>query len=135
MVIKLVFGGFLLAHGLVHLLFLAPPPAETAGGPSWPFELGRSWALSPAGVGTDALRVLAIALIALLIGAYALAALTGLGIGPGSLWAPAITVGALASLALLGLFFRPWLSIGVAIDLVLLWLALQSGWVPEGLIS
>lgn len=46
------------------------------------------------------------------------------------LWVPAVTVGAVASLALLGRFVQPWLVLGVAIDLVLLWVALVAAWVP-----
>ncbi len=133
MAVKLLIAGFLLAHGAVHLLFFAPPPAQTAEGPNWPFELGRSWALSPIGISPDALRALAIALIAVMIAAYALAALVAFGLGPGSLWAPIVAVGTLASLAILAIFYQPWLSIGVAIDLVALWLVLVSGWAPEGL--
>jgi hypothetical protein len=131
--IKLLFAGFLLAHAAVHLLFFAPKPAATAGGPTWPFEPGHSWALSPLGLAPDMLRILAIALIAVMIGAYALAALGLFGIGSTGMWVPAAAAGTLASLALLGLFYLPWLTIGVAIDLVVLWLVLVSSWVPEGL--
>jgi hypothetical protein len=133
MAIKLLFAGFLLAHAAVHLFFFAPKPAPVAGGPTWPFELGHSWSLSPLGLSPDTLRILAIGLIAVMIGAYALAALGLFGIGPAGLWVPAAAAGTLASLALLGLFYLPWLTIGVAIDVVVLWLVLVSSWVPEGL--
>jgi hypothetical protein len=134
MAIKLLFAGFLLAHAAVHLLFFVPKPAATPGGPSWPFELGRSWALSPFGLAPDTLRILGIALVAVLIGAYALAALATFGLGPAGLWVPAVAAGTIASLALLGLFYLPWLTIGVGIDIVLLWLVLASSWAPEGLV-
>ncbi|MCI0582316.1 MAG: hypothetical protein L0227_05365 [Chloroflexi bacterium] len=133
MLVKLLFVGFLLAHAAVHLMFFAPTPAATPGAPTWPFELGRSWALSPLGAGSDTLRILGVALVAVLIGAYALAALASFGIGPVGLWVPAIAAGTVASLALLGLWYLPWLTIGVGIDLVLLWLVLVSSWAPEGL--
>jgi hypothetical protein len=68
-----------------------------------------------------------------MIGAYALAAVGLFGIGPTGLWVPAAAAGTLASLALLALWYLPWLTIGVAIDLVVLWLVLVSSWVPEGL--
>jgi hypothetical protein len=134
MAVKLLFAGFLLAHAAVHLLFFAPKPAPVAGGPTWPFELGRSWVLSPLGLAPDTLRVLGIALVAVMLGAYALAALATLGVGPGGLWVPAVAAGTLASLALLGLFYLPWLTIGVGIDLVVLWIVLVSSWAPEGLV-
>jgi hypothetical protein len=133
MAVKLLFAGFLLAHAAVHLFFFAPKPAPVAGGPTWPFELGRSWVPSPFGLAPDTLRVLGIALIAVMIGAYALAALGLFGIGPAGLWVPAAAAGTLASLALLALWYLPWLTIGVAIDLVVLWLVLVSSWAPEGL--
>jgi hypothetical protein len=133
MAIKLLFFGFLLAHAAVHLMFFIPKPAATPGSPTWPFEIGHSWALSPLGLAPDALRLLGIALVAVLIGAYALAALGALGLGPRELWVPAVAAGTLASLALLGLFYAPWLTIGVAIDLIVLWLVLMSSWAPEGL--
>ncbi|MEW5992353.1 MAG: hypothetical protein AB1736_13560 [Chloroflexota bacterium] len=134
MAIKLLFVGFLLAHAAVHLCFFAPRPAPTLGAPTWPFELGRSWALSPLGAGSDTLRILGIALIAVLIGAYALAALAAFGIGPSGLWVPAVAAGTLASLTLLGLWYMPWLTIGFGIDLALLWLVLMTRWAPEGLV-
>jgi len=133
MAFKLLFAGFLLAHAAVHLFFFAPKPAPVAGGPTWPFELGHSWALSSLGLAPDMLRVLGIALIAVMIGAYALAALALFGIGPTGLWVPAAAAGTLASLALLALWYMPWLTIGVAIDLVVLWVVLISSWVPDGL--
>jgi len=65
--------------------------------------------------------------------AYALAALASFGISPSGLWVPAVAAGTLASLALLALFYLPWLTIGVGIDLVMLWLVLVTSWSPEGL--
>ena len=41
-----------------------------------------------------------------------------------------VVTGAAASLLLLSLFFHPWLVIGVAIDVVLLYLVLVTGWDP-----
>ncbi len=133
MLARLLLAAFLLAHGLVHLMFFSPPPPATAGGPSWPFALDRSWALTPLGVPADAMRVLGTALIALTIAGFALAAVVALGILPSSLWVPTIAIGAAASLALLVLFFQPWLILGVAIDAVLLWTALIAAWSPTAL--
>ena len=133
MLFRLVVAGFLLAHGLIHASFLAARPAATAGGPSWPFELDRSWLLRPLGMRADTARTVGMALIAATIAGFALAAVVALGILPASLWTVGIGVGAVASLALLGLFFRPWLTLGLAIDLVLLWAALLADWMPDGL--
>lgn len=124
---KLIVAAFLLAHGLLHVSYLSPRPPATAGGPPWPFELHRSWLLSPLGVTPVLNRLIGLALVAATAGAFALAAIVVLGVVPAALWAPAVTLGAVASAALLVLFFHPWLVIGLAIDAVLLWAAL-GGW-------
>jgi hypothetical protein len=41
--------------------------------------------------------------------------------------------GAAASLAVLLVFFHPWLILGVAIDLVVIWSVIGAGWRPESL--
>jgi hypothetical protein len=46
-----------------------------------------------------------------------------------------MVVGAGASLAMLVLFFHPWLALGLAIDAVLLWAVLANGWRPDGIAS
>jgi len=134
MAVKLLFAGFLLAHAAVHLMFFIPKPAPTPGGPTWPFEIGRSWALSPLGLAPDTLRILGLALVALMLGAYVLAALASFGIGPAGMWVPAVAAGTLASIALLLFWFVPWLTIGVGIDVVVLWLVLVSSWAPQGVV-
>lgn len=134
MLVKLGLAAFLLAHAGIHASFLAPRPPATAGGPEWPFALGHSWVLSPFGLPSDSVRIVGMALIAVVIAAYAFAALTAVGIAPGALWVPAIVIGSVASLAILVLFFHPWLVLGVAIDVVLVWAVLIAGWTPEGIV-
>jgi hypothetical protein len=128
---RLLFAAFLLAHGAIHAAFISPRPPATAGGPAWPFDLGHSWVLAPLGLDPGVGRLLGVALVALTLGGFALAALSALGIGPAGLWPTAVTIGAIASIALLALFFHPWLVLGVAIDLVLLWAVLVANWEPE----
>jgi hypothetical protein len=124
----LAFAAFLLAHGAIHASFLAPRPPATASGPAWPFELSRSWLLTPLGVNGEALRLLGTALTAATIAAFALAAVAALG-PLAVLWVPAVVLGAAASAALLLVFFHPWLSLGIVIDAVLVW-AVLAGWSP-----
>lgn len=131
MLVKLAVAGFLLAHAAIHAGFVSPRPPVTAGGPEWPFEL-RSWLLGPAGLDADTARVLGMALVALTIAGFALAAVTALGIAPSGLWPASVAIGAVASIALLGLFFHPWLVLGIAIDVALLWAVLLVRWTPEG---
>lgn len=85
-----------------------------------------------AGAGADATRILGLALVAVTIGGFALAAIVALG-ALDSLWVPAVAIGAVASLALLLVYFQAWLVLGVAIDLVLLWAVLVADWSPTGL--
>lgn len=131
MATKLFIAAFLLAHGAIHASFLAPRPPVTAGGPAWPFELGKSWLLRPLGLDAEATRMIGMVLIVLTIGAYIVAALAAAGLAPGGLWPAAVTIGSIASIAVLGLYFSPWFVVGVAIDLVLLWAVLFQSWVPE----
>lgn len=122
-----------MAHALIHAAFLGPRPPATAGGPPWPFELGHSWILDPLGVGRERERLVGIALVAITLGGFALASVAALGIGPPGLWIPAAEVGSVGSLALLIAHFHPWLLLGVAIDLGLIWTVLIVGWTPQGL--
>lgn len=135
MIPRLLIAGLLLGHALVHAMYFVPRPPVTAGGPVWPFELQRSWLLDSLGVGPDLTRLIGIALIAVTIGGFALAAIGALGVAPTFAWQVGIGVGAVASLATLVVFFHPWLGIGLAIDAVLLWAALVARWTPEVLAS
>lgn len=123
---------FLLAHGLIHASFISPRPPATAGGPEWPFELSRSWLLSPLGLDGDVSRAVGIVLLVVSVGAFALAAASVAGIAGQPIFAPAIGAGTVASLALLILFFHPWLVLGLGIDAVLLWAVLVARWTPQG---
>jgi hypothetical protein len=45
-----VLAALVLGHGLVHALYLVPPPTAAEGpGPRWPFDIGRSWLVALAG--------------------------------------------------------------------------------------
>ncbi len=130
MFVKLAVAAFLLAHGAIHASFISPRPPVTAGGPQWPFELGHSWLLSPLGVSPELSRVVGTALVAATIASFAFAAIVAVGVAPAALWTPALLVGVAASVALLVLFFHPWLVLGLAIDAALVWVAV-SGYSPS----
>jgi hypothetical protein len=120
----------LAAHGLLHASFVSPAPPATAGGPQWPFDLAHSRLLSPAGLGASATRAIGIALLAVVLAGYLAAALSVVGILPGSLFVPAVVAGSVASAAMLVVFFHRWLVFGLLIDAVLLWAVLVTGWLP-----
>ena len=127
---KLLLAGFILFHASIHASFVSPRPPAVAGAPAWPFDLGRSWLLTPLGLGRRAARRVGIGLLALTLAGLALSALVVVGLLPMGLWIPAMVLGAIASLGLLVIFFHPWLVLGVAIDVALLWGVLVYGWTP-----
>ena len=126
---KYLVGVFLVAHGLVHGMFLVPRPPDA--GASWPFDPADSWLLSRIAVQSDLARVLGIALAAVTILAFVATAMTWIGVLPIDWLRPAAAGASVVSLLLLGVFFHSNLVIGVAIDTVLLWGFVVSGWSPE----
>lgn len=129
-----VLGGFLLAHGLIHVLFFVPAPATTAGtagGAEWPFDMTRSWLVTSAGLDLGPVRLLGAALVVVVAVGFLLAVLATVGVVVPSGWWQVLVVGsAAASVVLLALFFNPQLVLGVAIDAVLVWVVLASVWAP-----
>jgi len=112
-VVRIVTGILLLAHGLVHLLYLASDVRE--------FSLERSWLVPDA-----ARRPLALGLMAATVAAFLLLALAVWGVPWLSAVWPAVTVVAcLLSALLLILFWSMWLALGLAIDLALLAIAVM----------
>jgi len=127
---RLVLAAFLLGHAAVHAGYLSPRPAAAVGGPPWPFDLTHSWFLSPLGVPPESLRVLGVALFALTLASFALAAIAAVGFLPAAVWGWSTVIGAASSLTMLIVFFHPWLAVGIAIDVLALWTVLVLGWTP-----
>jgi hypothetical protein len=132
MLAPLAFAGFMLAHALIHVAFIVPPPPAVAGGPRWPFATTDSWCFTRLGFRPSTARLIAAGLVATTITGFLVGALSVIGILPTTTWLPGIAVGAFASLGLLVACFHPSLVLGVGIDLVLLWAALVTGWSPAG---
>jgi hypothetical protein len=109
--VRVVTGVLLLAHGLVHLLYLAPGVTE--------FSTGRSWLLT-----ASARQPVGLSLIAAAVAAFALVALAAWGVpGLPGIW-PALTIAAgLTSMALLITFWDNALVIGLGIDAALVVIA------------
>jgi hypothetical protein len=125
---KLLFGLFLVAHGLVHGLFVVPRPPDA--GASWPFDSSEPWLLNRLGVEPDVALAIAAGLVVVTVVAFAVTALTVIGILPADWLRPMAIASASVSLVLLGIFFHPWLVIGVAIDVAILWAVGLNGRVP-----
>lgn len=110
-----VIGLFLIAHGLIHVAVYVPPAADDA-----PFDPVRSWLFR------RRLRHLAVTLAAITALIFVVA---GIGIlAHQDWWQAASVAGASASLALLALFFHPWLGFGVAINVAVIWVLTQTNW-------
>jgi hypothetical protein len=119
---RLLLAGFLIAHGLIHPAIYAFPKDPDK---SVPFDPSHSWAFAAAHVAERRARTFSVRvswLTALLFAGAGIALLVH-----SSLWV-SIAVGA-AALGLLGkgLFFHPWLILGVLIDIGVLWAA-TAGW-------
>jgi hypothetical protein len=120
----------LIGHGAVHTMF-AISPAATAGGPEWPFDMAKSWAVTGAGLDLNAVRAIGVALIVIVAGGFALAALSTVGlIVPAGWWQAAVGASAVTSVVILVLFFNPQLVLGIAIDAVQLWAVAARAWAP-----
>ena len=118
--VRIVLGVLLVAHGLVHLLWFAPNED-----PAWPFRLDRS-GLVPEGTQ----KPVAVALVALIVAGFGLLGLAVWGLpGLAAIW-PGLAIGAaVASLVALVLFWDRQLLWGVAIDVTLIVVALwRPGW-------
>lgn len=106
--LRVAAGVLILAHGLVHLLYLADDVPE--------FSLDRSWPVPDA-----VRRAVALGLVAGTVVAFAALALALWGLpGLSSAWPTLTVVACLFSMVLLGLFWNPWLVLGLAIDMALL---------------
>lgn len=113
--------GFLALHGLLHLAVWLPKPSQDPAHPP-PFEPDHSSVLTAAHVPVKTTHSLAIGLAVGACVAYLLAALV-VALGTG--WAVAVAVAAaVLGLLLKGLYFHPWLSFGVLLDLGVLSAAL-----------
>ena len=125
-----VLAAVIVGHGLVHALYLVPPPDAPAGshGPRWPFDLGRSWLVALAGARRG--RRLAVLLVVVIVAASILAAVATVGVLPVGWWSALVVLTAVASLVLLVLAFEPQLILGIAIDAVLIVVAVSGAWTP-----
>jgi hypothetical protein len=119
--VRVVLGLLLVGHGLVHLMWFAPPPADRA----WPFRLDRSRVLPP-----GSRRPVAVVLVALVVVGFALLALAAWDVpGPASIWPGLALAAAAASLGVLVLFWDRQLVWGVVIDVAIVVVALwRPGW-------
>lgn len=117
--LRIVVGVLLIAHGLVHLLYLAPDT---------PFSLERSW-IVPEG----SRRPVAYALMGATIVAFLLVALALWGVpGLSTAWPVITIVAAAVSALLLVAFWNNQLALGLVIDAALVAAAvIRPEWVED----
>jgi hypothetical protein len=126
---QLIVAAFLIAHGLLHVLFVSPRPAPTPDSPPWPFDLETGPLAASGRVTPSRIASLGRGLVLAVLVGYSLAALGALGILQSTAFSLGVVIGSVASLALLLAGFHRWLVIGIAIDVVLL-LLVAGGWRP-----
>ena len=94
-------------------------------------RVGESWLVTNLGVSADVVRPVAYLLVTVVWWPWWVPGWRSSAWWCRPAWWPALVVtGAGASLLLLMMCFHPWLVIGVAIDVVLLYLVLVNGWDP-----
>ena len=106
---------FLIAHAFVHVAVWAmPKPAENAP----PFDPTHSWALAAGHMTPTAQRTTSVTLAWIAAGLFA-ASGAALAVDA-TAWTTMAMLGAAVGLALKGLWFNRWLSLGVALDVAVL---------------
>ncbi len=131
---KWLLAALLFAHGWVHVMFVFPTPeaaSATAGGLAYPFDMGRSWLISNAGLDAGMIRTIGIVVMVVTFVAFLLAALSTVGwLVPTGWWDGLVLGAAASSTLLLALFFSPALLLGFVINAALWVLVMASVWSP-----
>lgn len=131
---EIIIAVFLIAHGLVHsLLAIAPDPGDPAAKAGAFFtSANRSWLLHQLNLDGTTVQWIGIILVGLSTTGFVLAGAGILGLsGLAALWRPLVVISAAISLLLLGLFWHPWLPVGVLINVGVLASLLLFNWPPS----
>jgi len=130
-IVPLIIAIFLMAHGWVHMsLTYVPVPQpgamRTPFMPAWWRDaVDPAWPIMRLGLPGAVVRRLGWALWVLVVGLYTLAGLALIfATGMTGLWQGLAVGGSVVSLILLGLYWHPWLPVGVLIDLAIIALVL-----------
>jgi hypothetical protein len=122
-VLSIGWGLFLIAHGLVHLIYFAP-----ADDPDFPMTAGKSWLVTRAGMPLGAVRGMVAVLAVVSLVGFVLLALSFWGLLVPVSWFEPLAIGAVAaSLLLIAITWNRQFVFGVAIDLAVLYWALALG--------
>lgn len=114
---------FLVAHGLLHLAIWLPRPEPDPDRPP-PFEPDHSGVLTALHVPTTTTHRLSTTIAVVAAVSYVVA---GLGVALSTSWVVGATVvAAVVGIVLKAVYFHPWLTIGLALDGLVLSAALAS---------
>ncbi|MCX6025476.1 MAG: hypothetical protein NTY23_04320 [Chloroflexi bacterium] len=120
---RIMIGVFFILHGLVHSGLAAAPISKDATSRPGSFftHPARSWLLRRLHFTPGATRAVGFSLVVLTTLGFVLAGMAALGVPPlaGTL-APLVIVSSVLSLILLGVFWHPWLALGIVIDIAIL---------------
>jgi len=127
MSLKAIIAIVMILHGLIHASLSWVPVAQpgamrTPFFPSWTRkDVDALWPISKMKLPENSIRTIGWLLWLITTGAFALAGLGLVGIpGLASIWTGLAVTGSVASMLLIGLFWHPWLPVGIVLDLVVL---------------
>jgi hypothetical protein len=129
--LRTVLGIFLIGHGIAHAgLATAPDPSESESAPGAFFtQKGRSRLFQYLDLEPILVQRIGIILAAISIGGFILSGMGILGVPILSMvWELITLVSSAASLFLLILFWHPWITLGVVIDVGLIILTVLNSW-------
>jgi len=136
--VRILFGIFLILHGLVHSgLAAAPIPNDPNSKPGAFFtDATRSWLLSGMRLNVSTIRITGIVLVALATLGFLAAGLGILGVAAlEPIWRTMTIISAGLSLLLLAAYWHPWLFVGVLLNVSILIALLWAHRPPETLIG
>jgi type IV secretory pathway VirB2 component (pilin) len=120
--IRLLIGGFLIAHGLVHVAVWATPKPKGGG----PFDPSHSWLIGST-KGLAALLAVVVAIV-LIAGGVAL-------FSHSALWRPLTVIGLAASLFLDALYFNPWFAFIAVLNAAFIATLIWTHWPSERMVG
>jgi hypothetical protein len=124
-------AAFVLAHGLVHAMFVAPRAVTSTPGAQFAFDPNHSWLVTTGTLDARVVKAVVVALVVATLAGYTLAAGAAAHvIVPAEWWSPLVLGATFASGLLMGVALMPGLVLGIAIDVGLAWLAVTGAWSP-----
>lgn len=132
MILRSIIALALVLHAGMHLSFFMPDWFFEVRG-SVPFDLTHSDLLTSVGVDPGLWQVIGTVLVTLTVVGLFLGAASLLGFVPSRFGLPGLTIGAVASIVSIFLFFHTWLVVGVMVDMAILSGVAVTRWLPSAI--